>query len=87
MQGEECELGGFKGRTNKLVDGCYAWWCGGEFALLEALGVSGYAHSQGQVRPEEGNEDDEEGWDDVDGKQVVLLNFPDGVTKESLPAL
>ncbi|KAF8063540.1 terpenoid cyclases/protein prenyltransferase alpha-alpha toroid [Lyophyllum atratum] len=41
MQGSEIELGGFKGRTNKLVDGCYSWWCGGAFSLLEALGVSG----------------------------------------------
>jgi protein farnesyltransferase subunit beta len=41
MQGTEIELGGFKGRTNKLVDGCYSWWCGGSFALLEALGVGG----------------------------------------------
>lgn len=41
MQGSEIELGGFKGRTNKLVDGCYSWWCGGAFALLEALGVGG----------------------------------------------
>lgn len=41
MQGSEIELGGFRGRTNKLVDGCYSWWCGGSFALLEALGVGG----------------------------------------------
>ena len=34
-QGVDIELGGFKGRTNELVDG-YAW-CGGSFALLEAL--------------------------------------------------
>jgi len=37
LQGSEAELGGFKGRTNKLVDGCYSWWCGGAFAILEAL--------------------------------------------------
>jgi prenyltransferase beta subunit len=41
MQGLDIELGGFKGRTNKLVDGCYSWWCGGSFSLLEALGVNG----------------------------------------------
>lgn len=41
MQGSETELGGFKGRTNKLVDGCYSWWCGGAFSLLEALGIGG----------------------------------------------
>jgi len=32
-------LGGFRGRTNKLVDGCYSWWVGGCFDLLAALGV------------------------------------------------
>eukprot|EP00301_Raphidiophrys_heterophryoidea_P019654 c4542_g1_i2.p1 GENE.c4542_g1_i2~~c4542_g1_i2.p1 ORF type:complete len:258 (-),score=56.73 c4542_g1_i2:161-934(-) len=26
--------GGFQGRTNKLVDGCYSWWQGGLFPLL-----------------------------------------------------
>jgi len=76
MQGSEIELGGFKGRTNKLVDGCYSWWIGGSFALLEALGVG---RSQG-LDPEHptshntadkaaGN--DEETWDDVDD---ALLN-------------
>ncbi|CCW70131.1 unnamed protein product [Phytomonas sp. Hart1] len=28
--------GGFNGRTNKLVDSCYAHWVGGSFALLRA---------------------------------------------------
>ncbi|KXS16907.1 protein farnesyltransferase subunit beta [Gonapodya prolifera JEL478] len=27
--------GGFQGRTNKLVDGCYSFWQGGAFPLLE----------------------------------------------------
>ncbi|KAJ2615491.1 CAAX farnesyltransferase (FTase) subunit beta [Coemansia sp. RSA 1365] len=27
--------GGFSGRTNKLVDGCYSYWVGGAFALLQ----------------------------------------------------
>ncbi|KAJ1882298.1 CAAX farnesyltransferase (FTase) subunit beta [Coemansia sp. RSA 1722] len=31
--------GGFNGRTNKLVDGCYSYWVGGAFPLLQkALG-------------------------------------------------
>lgn len=31
--------GGFSGRTNKLVDGCYSYWVGGTFPLLQrALG-------------------------------------------------
>ncbi|GAV74630.1 Prenyltrans domain-containing protein/Prenyltrans_2 domain-containing protein [Cephalotus follicularis] len=29
--------GGFQGRTNKLVDGCYSFWQGGIFALLQRL--------------------------------------------------
>ncbi|MBA0799635.1 hypothetical protein Gohar_010139, partial [Gossypium harknessii] len=29
--------GGFQGRTNKLVDGCYSFWQGGIFALLKRL--------------------------------------------------
>jgi len=29
--------GGFNGRTNKLVDGCYSFWVGGLFALLQAV--------------------------------------------------
>lgn len=28
--------GGFQGRTNKLVDGCYSFWQGGAFPLLQA---------------------------------------------------
>ncbi|CCG83310.1 CaaX farnesyltransferase beta subunit Ram1 [Taphrina deformans PYCC 5710] len=32
--------GGFSGRTNKLVDGCYSWWVGAEYAMVEcALGI------------------------------------------------
>lgn len=29
--------GGFQGRTNKLVDGCYSFWQGGIFPLLQEL--------------------------------------------------
>ncbi|KAA1469064.1 terpenoid cyclases/Protein prenyltransferase [Dentipellis sp. KUC8613] len=62
MQGVDAELGGFRGRTNKLVDGCYSWWVGGEFALLGALGI-GRIHRP-QVEPEEAMDTDE--WDEVD---------------------
>ena len=34
--------GGFSGRTNKLVDGCYSWWVGGCWPLL--LASLGQAH-------------------------------------------
>ncbi|KAF5378091.1 hypothetical protein D9615_007606 [Tricholomella constricta] len=67
MQGTEIELGGFKGRTNKLVDGCYSWWCGGAFALLEALGVGGAGSSAPPAGPSSGEEEE---WDDMDGKMV-----------------
>ena len=29
--------GGFQGRTNKLVDGCYSFWQGGIFPLLHKM--------------------------------------------------
>lgn len=29
--------GGFQGRTNKLVDGCYSFWVGGIFPLLHKI--------------------------------------------------
>lgn len=29
--------GGFMGRTNKLVDGCYSFWQGGLFPLLQRV--------------------------------------------------
>ncbi|KAG6867978.1 hypothetical protein C0993_008737 [Termitomyces sp. T159_Od127] len=64
MQGSEIEMGGFRGRTNKLVDGCYSWWCGGAFALLEALGVGKHDHGAGPAR---GGEPATEGWADADG--------------------
>jgi protein farnesyltransferase subunit beta len=64
MQGAEIELGGFKGRTNKLVDGCYSWWVGGSFALLAALGVGG---TQGEDPGHDAHKPGDDGWDDVDG--------------------
>ncbi|KAF8637723.1 hypothetical protein AX17_002626 [Amanita inopinata Kibby_2008] len=69
MQGNEIELGGFRGRTNKLVDGCYSWWCGGSFALLGALGVHNDAGGAGDHRDEEASgpyDIYEDHWSDVD---------------------
>lgn len=54
MQGEASEAGGFRGRSNKLVDGCYSWWVGGTLPVLEEL-------SREVPRPADG--DDE--WVDV----------------------
>ncbi|KAJ3073384.1 hypothetical protein HDU98_001675 [Podochytrium sp. JEL0797] len=31
--------GGFQGRTNKLVDGCYSFWLGGMFPILDAIAL------------------------------------------------
>ncbi|KAJ1733083.1 CAAX farnesyltransferase (FTase) subunit beta [Coemansia biformis] len=46
--------GGFNGRTNKLVDGCYAYWVGGAFTLLQkALGRSqrdGYLYERAALQ-------------------------------------
>ncbi|KAN0078041.1 Terpenoid cyclases/protein prenyltransferase alpha-alpha toroid [Tylopilus felleus] len=65
IQGTEIELGGFKGRTNKLVDGCYSWWVGGCFALLASLGVGGATHAHGvDASAQDATADGE--WDDMD---------------------
>ncbi|KZT05705.1 terpenoid cyclases/Protein prenyltransferase [Laetiporus sulphureus 93-53] len=71
MQGIPIELGGFKGRTNKLVDGCYSWWVGGCFALVEALfGPSPSATSASSASQEKKDANtaagEDEAWDDVD---------------------
>ena len=29
--------GGFQGRTNKLVDGCYSFWQGGIFPIIHSI--------------------------------------------------
>jgi protein farnesyltransferase subunit beta len=65
MQGMEIELGGFRGRTNKLVDGCYSWWVAGCFGLLDALEGNKRAD---ELAPEEKHEDGKDTeWTDVDG--------------------
>jgi len=66
MQGSEVELGGFKGRTNKLVDGCYSWWVGGAFSLLEAVGLGAGSHEEGGKGPQKTEGESAEDWDDVD---------------------
>ncbi|KAK3941586.1 terpenoid cyclases/protein prenyltransferase alpha-alpha toroid [Diplogelasinospora grovesii] len=40
--------GGFSGRTNKLVDGCYSHWVGGCFPLIEACLASPEESGQAQ---------------------------------------
>lgn len=68
MQGIDIELGGFKGRTNKLVDGCYSWWVGGCVALVEGFLGIGKVEKEGGAEGKGGDEDHE--WDDVDGEII-----------------
>ena len=95
VQGTEAELGGFKGRTNKLVDGCYSWWCGGAVTLLEALGIGGSENAVRGTGPlletskdgdGDGNGDGggmkDETWDDVDG---LHLSFSRRLSTHHLP--
>ncbi|KAH9940138.1 terpenoid cyclases/Protein prenyltransferase [Epithele typhae] len=66
MQGVPAELGGFKGRTNKLVDGCYSWWVGGCVVLVETL-VGVAAHHEPEPPAEtHADEEGDKAWDDVD---------------------
>jgi protein farnesyltransferase subunit beta len=78
MQGSEMELGGFKGRTNKLVDGCYSWWVGGAFALLEALGMSPSIPASAREDETASHEraSAENGWDDAEGMLFSTANTP-----------
>ncbi|KAJ7471851.1 terpenoid cyclases/protein prenyltransferase alpha-alpha toroid [Mycena latifolia] len=69
MQGVPAELGGFKGRTNKLVDGCYSWWVGGAFALLESIGIN--PASVTTTPEKDGQAEKDSDWDDIDDS---LLN-------------
>lgn len=79
MQGNSQELGGLRGRTNKLVDACYAWWVGGCFALLRALGVgvgpqpTHVEKPKDATRHENSNNDDD--WTDVEGQYTHSTAF------------
>ncbi len=79
MQAASIEGGGFKGRTNKLVDGCYGWWVGGLGAVLDALVR---VNPEKEKRLEKGNssgsalEEVEEDW-------VDDLEEPDMLTNRS----
>jgi protein farnesyltransferase subunit beta len=84
MQGAEIELGGFRGRTNKLVDGCYSWWVGGSFALLEALGLGGSRELDSE---HEIAQDDEDVWsDDADGPFHIAHSITRFVISAQIPS-
>lgn len=74
MQGQPIELGGFKGRTNKLVDGCYSWWVGGCVVLVETLlGTASRPEAPFDAQTND-TEEEKEAWDDADGK-IALPKF------------
>lgn len=70
MQGESIEGGGLRGRSNKLVDGCYSWWVGGGVPVIEALSNRQRAEkrrkkeSEARIVLEESEEGD---WEDTTG--------------------
>lgn len=39
--------GGFQGRENKLVDGCYSFWQGALFPLIDQIYLNKDAYSKG----------------------------------------
>jgi protein farnesyltransferase subunit beta len=75
MQGSEIELGGFRGRTNKLVDGCYAWWVGGAFGLLPAMGLGDILPPPPSVPQRATDGDAEDKWEDVDGVCSLIVTL------------
>lgn len=45
VQRQSSSEGGFQGRTNKLVDGCYSWWQAGIFPLLDEIYINPQMYS------------------------------------------
>jgi protein farnesyltransferase subunit beta len=41
----QCEVGGFNGRTNKLVDSCYSFWVGSIFSILNSYFQNQISHN------------------------------------------
>lgn len=69
--------GGFNGRTNKLVDGCYSFWQGGLFPLLQAHMPQLLA----QMRPPRGVPSG-----GVDDGEQITLSAPDAEVLHSVLA-
>ncbi|KAG8915466.1 CAAX farnesyltransferase (FTase) subunit beta [Tulasnella sp. 408] len=75
MQGNAFEEGGgFRGRTNKLVDGCYSWWVGGLFPLIEEMlgEASGEILHEGEDGKAGATEAEEDDWADADALTSIL---------------
>lgn len=74
MQGLPIEGGGFRGRSNKLVDGCYSWWIGGlEPLLLELLGLGNQEGETEVVSFVTEESDNESAWSDCDCSWLGLV--------------
>ncbi|OWZ70996.1 hypothetical protein AYX14_03620 [Cryptococcus neoformans] len=65
QQGEPIEGGGFRGRTNKLVDGCYSWWVGGGAPVAEELVRREKSRKVKKSRIEVFEEEKQGDWEDV----------------------
>jgi len=78
MQGDDEDGGGFRGRSNKLVDGCYSWWVAGSLsAVTDMIDPHEEPEEAGIEKIETGvNEDDwadqEEGF--FNNRAFSLLN-------------
>ncbi|WFC98309.1 protein farnesyltransferase [Malassezia yamatoensis] len=63
LQGSAYEGGGFRGRTNKLVDGCYGWFCGGGLlTCIEGLTLPSVLET---VAIENDDDNDSSSWDSI----------------------
>lgn len=67
MQAEAIEGGGFRGRSNKLVDGCYSWWVGGGVPVAAEMARRDKAEATvaNNEKPKIEVEGDEGEWEDV----------------------
>ena len=74
MQGEAIEAGGFKGRSNKLVDGCYSWWVGGGFPVLEELARRERAEKRAREEQKEEEKTSREVPLEVTGARLIFIH-------------
>ncbi|XP_071706330.1 protein farnesyltransferase subunit beta [Rutidosis leptorrhynchoides] len=74
--------GGFQGRTNKLVDGCYSLWQGGAAVLIQRLhAATSEGHDECSTSSELSNSDDDDDDDDDEGQN----SDDDQVNSSSIP--
>jgi protein farnesyltransferase subunit beta len=65
MQGDGEDGGGFRGRSNKLVDGCYSWWVAGSLSAVTGMLDSHEEPEEADIeKPEKDIEENE--WADLE---------------------